>query len=161
MQATEILQIPSSGVDKHCIMTEQITDRTAGKTVDDPRKLSALILRIADLAQSHSVGSAVIGISAPQGDLMFPELVDFLRSALRVEDGIFHMTRERAIVHLADLDLHGGEAVFSRILDDFVEEFPAAKEPAFVINYLQVNPGIENLSTRDVLTEIFPPRLLH
>lgn len=133
----------------------------AAPTVDDPRKLTALLTRVADLAASHSVGSVIIGMSAQQGDRVFPEFVDFLRSALRVEDGIFHMTRERAVVHLADVDLNGGQAVFGRIFEDFLEEFPSSQDPEFAITYLPVAPDTEKLTTRDILTEIFPPRVLH
>ncbi len=133
----------------------------SGSTVDDPRKLSVLMMRVADLALSHSVGSVVIGLGAAQGDQLFPDFVHFLRSALRVEDGIFSMTRERAVVHLADLNLGRGQAVFGRLLEDFVDEFPSTEDPAFQVNYFEVEPGQKELSVRNVLTEIFPARMLH
>lgn len=119
------------------------------------------MMRVADLAQSHCVGSVVIGLSAQQGDRLFPDFVSFLRSALRVEDGIFSMTRERAVVHLADLSMERGQAVFSRLLEDFVDEFPSTEDPRFQVNYFEVEPGQRGLRVRDVLTEIFPARLLH
>jgi GGDEF domain-containing protein len=130
-------------------------------TVDDPRKLSALLARIAELAESHNVNSVVVGVSARAGDRLFPEFVEFLRSALRVEDGIYRMTRERAVVHLADLDMDGGQTVFNRLLDEFMEEFPAARDPEFEINFYLVAAGSENLQNKQVLTEIFPSRMLH
>lgn len=133
----------------------------SNSTVDDPRKLSALLVRIAELAQTHNVGSVVVGMASGTGNTLFPEFVEFLRSALRVEDGIYRMTRERAVIHLADLDLEGGQSVFNRLLDEFMEEFPAAKEPEFAINFHLVGAGTENVKSRDVLTEIFPSRMLH
>ncbi|MFT5442523.1 MAG: PleD family two-component response regulator [Myxococcota bacterium] len=133
----------------------------SNSTVDDPRKLNALLARIAELAQTHNVGSVVVGMASGTGDTLFPEFVEFLRSALRVEDGIYRMTRERAVIHLADLDMEGGQSVFNRLLDEFMEEFPAAKEPEFAINFFLVSAGTENVKSRDVLTEIFPSRMLH
>ena len=133
----------------------------SNSTVDDPRKLSALLSRIAELAQSHNISSVVVGMACQTGDSLFSEFVEFLRSALRVEDGIYRMTRERAVIHLADLDTDGGQLVFNRLLDDFIEEFPAAKEPNFAINFFLVKAGTENVQTKAVLTEIFPSRMLH
>ena len=117
--------------------------------------------RVAELSQTHDVGSVIVGMSAPAGDLMIPEFVEFLRSALRVEDAIFRMTRERAIVHLADLEIAGGKSVFGRLLEEFIEEFPSVNEPEFQIAFFDVRAGVEKLQSKDVLTEIFPQRLLH
>lgn len=138
-----------------------IEERMPESTIDDPRKLSALLARIADLAEVHSVSSVVVGIACETGDLLFPEFVEFLRSALRVEDGIYRMTRERAVVHLADLDMDSGRSVFNRLLDEFLEEFPAAKEPSFEINSYPVEAGGEKLQNKQLLREIFPSRLIH
>ncbi|MEO1914580.1 MAG: hypothetical protein ABGW98_12075, partial [Myxococcales bacterium] len=82
----------------------------SNSTVDDPRKLSSLIARVAELAQSHNISSVVVGMSSETGDRLFPEFVEFLRSALRVEDGIYRMTRERAVIHLADVDMDGWQS---------------------------------------------------
>ena len=78
------LQIRAGGVDNRNIMIEKLDDSRTQSPIDDPRKLTALLSRIADLAKSHSVGSVVIGLAAPQGDRMFPELMDFLQSQRRV-----------------------------------------------------------------------------
>ena len=40
--------------------------------------------------------------------MLFPELVDYVVSALRIDDAVFRMTRERAVVLLSDAD--GGRA---------------------------------------------------
>jgi hypothetical protein len=135
--------------------------KTTSSTVDDPRKLTTLLARVAELAQVHSVGSVIVGMAAPLGDLAATEFADFLSSALRVEDGIFRMTRERAVIHLADAEMEKGRTIFNRILEDFVEEFPSAKEPQIQVNYLEVVPGTEEVRTKDVLTKVFPPRMLH
>ena len=145
------LQIETLGVDKPYMMIEQAM---SDSTVDDPRKLSALLSRVADLAQTHDINSIVVGMACETGDSLFPEFVEFLRSALRVEDGIYRMTRERAVVHLADLDLDGGQSVFNRLLDEFIEEFPAAKEPNFAINFVLVKAGSENVQTKTVLLSL-------
>ncbi|MEO1915308.1 MAG: hypothetical protein ABGW98_15815, partial [Myxococcales bacterium] len=92
---------------------------------------------------------------------LFPEFVEFLRSALRVEDGIYRMTRERAVIHLADVDMDGWQSVFNRLLDEFIEEFPAAKAPNFAINSILIPGGSENLKSKFVLAEIFPSRVHH
>ncbi len=138
-----------------------IEDSMSKPVVDDPRKLSALLARVADLAQCHNVGSVVVGMAAEQGNRLFPEFVEFLCSALRVEDCIYRMTRERAVLHLADLDLDGGQAVLSRLMDEFVEEFPMSKEPHFEIRMVRVEPGCEKLEHKEILQEIFPSRMLH
>jgi hypothetical protein len=128
---------------------------------DDPRKLTALLARVADLAEKHSVGSVVLGLVAEEGDSTFPEFTDFLQAALRVEDGIFRLTRERALLHLADLDAQRARVVFGRILDDFHDEFPAMSEPQFDVHYFEVKAGTKELRSKDILTGVFPPRLLH
>lgn len=138
-----------------------IEDVMSDSTVDDPRKLSELLARIMELAQSHNVSSVVVGITAEVGSLLFPEFVDYLRSALRVEDGIYRMTRERAVIHLADLNMEGGQGVFNRLLEEFIEEFPMAKEPKFDINFCLAEAGCETLANKQILAEIFPSRRLH
>ncbi len=137
-------------------------EETASKSaIDDPRKLSSLLARVAELSKAHNVGSVMVGLSAPAGDRLFPEFVEFLRSALRVEDGIYRMTRERAVVHLADLDIEGGQSVITRLLEEFIEEFPMAKEPVFEIHYFRVPPGCDGIENKVLLQEIFPSRMLH
>jgi GGDEF domain-containing protein len=133
----------------------------AGQSNDDPRKLSALITRVSDLALAHSVSSVVVGLVAEEGDLVFPEYVNFLQSSLRVEDGIFRMTRERAVLHLVDIDASRATEVLGRLTGDFCDEFPALRSPDYQLRMLEVKPGAEKLRVKDVLTEIFSPRVLH
>ncbi|MGI9431362.1 MAG: hypothetical protein ACR2PQ_04070 [Myxococcota bacterium] len=122
---------------------------------DDPRKRSAMISRVSDLAESHSVRSVVVGIAAPEGNLLFPDYVAYLESALRVEDQIFRMTRERVVLYLADLDATGAAEVLVRLFAEFCDEFPSAEAPEFEQRMLEVRPGIGVLSVKDVLTSVF------
>ena len=71
----------------------------------DPRRLRSLMDRAFLLMREHQVGSVFIGIAGPEGDLLVPEFIAFLESALRVEDGVFVLTRERAVLLLTDVDL--------------------------------------------------------
>ncbi len=133
----------------------------AGDTNDDPRKLSAMIARIADLSEVHSVTSVVVGLVAGAGDHSFSDYICFLQSALRVEDGIFRMTRERVVLHLADVDSDRAADVLERLMADFCDEFPNQERPAFKMRIYEVPPGRATLRVKDVLTEVFAPRVLH
>ena len=129
---------------------------------DDPRKLSAMIARAASLAGEHEVSSALIGMAAEEGDSAFPDYIAYLQSALRVEDGIFRMTRERAVVHLADVDADQALSVIERLSSEFADQFPSQDPPRFEMHIYQAMPGRdEEVKVRDVLTEIFNPKTLH
>lgn len=132
-----------------------------GQLNDDPRKLSAMIARAGDLAESHEVTSIVVGLAAEEGDRRFPEYVDFLSGSLRVEDAIFRMTRERAVLHLADCTREQAEKVLSRLEGQFTSEFPSLSKLAFVQHLFEVKPGAERPRVKEVLTEIFAARVLH
>ena len=122
---------------------------------DDPRKLSAMISRVSDLAETHSVCSVMVGVAAQEGDLLFPDYLNYLESALRVEDQIFRMTRERVVLYLADVDATGAAEVLVRIFGEFCEEFPSAESPDYAQRMLEVRPGVGPLSVKDVLTSLF------
>ena len=128
---------------------------------DDPRKLSALIARVSNLASQHAVSSAIVGMAAEEGDLAFPDYIEYLRSALRVEDGIFRMTRERAVVHLADVSAEQAHLVLERLASEFADQFPSQTPPRFDLRIDQADPGQDEVKVRDVLTEIFKPKTLH
>ena len=125
---------------------------------DDPRKLSAMIARVSDLAANHAVCSVVVGVAAEEGDLFFPDYIDYLISALRVEDQIFRMTRERVLLYLSDVDATCAAEVLVRLYSEFCEEFPAAQHPEFEQRMLEVRPGVGPLSVKDVLTSGFGSR---
>jgi hypothetical protein len=122
---------------------------------DDPRKLTQMIARISDLASSHAVCSVVVGVAADEGDLLFPDYLAYLESALRVEDQIFRMTRERAVLYLADVDATRAAEVLVRIFGQFCDEFPTAEPPEFEQRMLEVTPSVRSLTVKDVLTSIF------
>ena len=117
--------------------------------------------RACDLAREHAVPSVMLGLTSKEGDRAFPEFVAFLQSALRVEDAIFRMTRDRAVVHLADLDPTGAQEVFDRLVSDFNDEFPTMTPPEFDARFYEVKPGASDVRLKDVLTEIFAPHTLH
>lgn len=125
---------------------------------DDPRKLTAMIARVSELAASHAVCSVVVGVAAEEGDPFFPDYIDYLVSALRVEDQIFRMTRERALLYLSDVDATAAAEVLVRIYSEFCKEFPSAAEPEFDQRMLEIRPGGPPITVRDVLTAVFGAR---
>jgi hypothetical protein len=153
------LQNSSEGDDREIVMVEaQMTQDTN----DDPRKLSAMIARVSELAETHAVSSVVVGVAAEEGDLLFPDYLAYLQSALRVEDQIFRMTRERAVLYLADVDATAAAEVLVRIFAEFCEEFPTSEAPEFAQRMLEIQPGVGPLSVKDVLTSLFGTReVLH
>ena len=132
-----------------------------GQVNDDPRKLSAMIARAGDLAASHEVASVVVGLAAEPGDRRFPEYMDFLQGSLRVEDAIFRMTRERAVLHLADCSKAQAKSVLERLESQFLSEFPSLSKLDFAMHCFEVVPGSERPRVKDVLTRIFSPHTLH
>ncbi len=128
---------------------------------DDPRKLNALVSRVSKLATEYSVPSVIVGLVADDGDTTFPDYVHYLQSALRVEDGIFRMTRERAVVHLADVDRDQAVQVLDRLAGAFADEFPAQDPPNFRIQFYEAKADTEQLRVKDVLTRIFVACTLH
>jgi hypothetical protein len=116
---------------------------------DDPRRLRELLGKVSDLAGDHALTSVVVGMAGIEGDLVFPEIVDFVVSALRVDDSIVRMTRERSVLFLTDVDQ----------LHDFSERFPAASEPPVSLHYFEVTPTTRSASLKDVLLALFvaPP----
>jgi hypothetical protein len=146
------LQNSFEAVDRDVVMVEAQMTRNQN---DDPRKLSAMIARVADLAETHAVSSVVVGVAAEEGDLLFPDYLAYLESTLRVEDQIFRMTRERAVLYLADVDAAGAAEILVRIFAEFCEEFPTAEAPEFEQRMLEIQPGLGELSVKDVLTSVF------
>ena len=139
-----------------------VANSMPGKTNDDPRRLRGLLERACSLAREHAVPSVMLGLAGREGDRAFPEFIAYLQSALRVEDAIFRMTRERAVVHLADLDRARAEEVFARLLTEFNDEFPSSVPPEFDVRFYEVKPGSSTgVRVKDLLTEIFAPQTMH
>lgn len=101
----------------------------------------------------------MVGLTAREGDLAFPDFVVYLQSALRVEDAIFRMTRERSVVHLADVDRLQAQEILDRLLGEFCSEFPSLSAPTIDLRFFDVKPGAEKPRVKDMLTEIFGPTL--
>ena len=122
---------------------------------DDPRRLRDVIARTQALASEHAVPFVVVGFAAREGDRVFPDFVAFVESELRVEDSIFRLTRERALLFLADLDREQARSVVERLLGGFLREVPLAAAPPIQVRYLEVPPGGEDLSVKQVLPAVF------
>jgi hypothetical protein len=122
---------------------------------DDPRKLRALLDKVVNLADDHRLTSVVVGMSGPEGDLIFPEVVDFVGSALRMDDAIFRMTRNRAVLFLADANRERAEEIMVRLIDAFTEQFAIAESPSVGISYFEVAPGMQSVTLKTILPRLF------
>ena len=122
---------------------------------DDPRKLRDLLGKAAMLASDHSLSSVMVGVAAAEGDLVFPEVVDFVESALRVDDAVFRMTRDRAVIFLADVSRSNAEAIIDRLLADFRADTCVSQLPALSLGFFEVPAGTRDLSVKEVLPELF------
>jgi sulfite reductase beta subunit-like hemoprotein len=135
--------------------------QTTEAAKSDPRRLRALMDRAFGLMREHRIGSVFIGIAGPEGDLLIPELVAFLESQLRVEDGIFVLTRERAVLLLTDVDLEQAKQVVSRICDDFRSRFPTAGDLPVSIRFYAVRAGGKQPTAKVILPKLFGGSLPH
>jgi hypothetical protein len=124
---------------------------------DDPRKLRALLDKVVNLADDHRLTSVLVGMAGPDGDLIFPEVVDFVGSALRIDDAIFRMTRNRAVLFLADADRARAEEIMARVIDAFAEQFAIAEDPPVGISYFEVAPGMRDVTLKTILPRLFAP----
>ena len=132
-----------------------------GSQSDDPRKLRELLGKAASLASDHSVNSVVVGIAGREGDLLFPEVIDFVESALRVDDSVFRMTRERVVLLLADIDRGGAAEIVERLVNGFRERFSAATDPEIRLGYFEVTPDVEDVTAKRVLPVLFTSPYSH
>ena len=148
------LQAGSRFVDIPGIMVAMPLNETQS---DDPRKLRSLLDKVVNLADDHSLTSVVVGMSGPDGDLIFPELVDFVGSALRIDDAIFRMTRNRAVLFLADADRERAEDIMLRVVAAFAEQFAITENPPVVISYFEVAPGSPDMTLKAILPRLFAP----
>jgi hypothetical protein len=132
----------------------QITDAR------DPRRLRELMERAEMLAREHGLRSVVVGLAGFEGDAEFPEIVDYIESALRVDDSVFRLTRERVVLLLTDVDVETASGIVHRLLGEFRENFPSANEPAVGLGFFQVAPGVVDVSVKGVLPNLFatPPK---
>ncbi len=125
---------------------------------EDPRRLRDLLARSCELAEQHSIPSVVVGIAAREGEPLVSEVIDFLSSALRVEDAIFRMTRERAVLFLTDVDSDRARSILTRLLTDFSERFPSTSDPEIDLGFYEVLPDARGVGLKEVLPELFAER---
>ena len=122
---------------------------------DDPRKLREMLGRVAGLASDQRLTSVLVGMAGPDGDLLFPEVIDFVESALRVDDSIVRMTRDRSVLFLTDVDRGQAEEIMTRLLSSFSERFASTEPPPVALGYFEVTPGSAELSVKAVLPTLF------
>jgi hypothetical protein len=125
----------------------------------DPRRLRELMERAETLAREHGLRSVVVGLAGFEGDALFPEIVDYIESALRVDDAVFRLTRERVVLLLTDVDVEKASGIVNRLLGEFRENFPSTNEPSVGLGFFEVAPGVADVSVKSVLPNLFatPP----
>jgi hypothetical protein len=121
----------------------------------DPLRLRELLGRAESLAARHSLSSVVVGLAGIEGDLIFPEIIDYVESALRVDDAIFRLTRERAVLVLADVDRARAEEIVGRLLAGFNEQYAQVSAPRVHLGYFEVTPQHKHLTVKEVLPTVF------
>lgn len=124
--------------------------------MDDPRRLREILDRALDLASRHSLTSVLVGLAGREGDRLFPEIVAYVESGLRMDDSVFRMTRERAVLLLTDVDAQQAEQIVRRLLGEFCDRFPMAEEPAVEVASFEVAPSSLELTLKQVLPRLFP-----
>ena len=126
---------------------------------DDLQKLREMLSRATALVLEHGLPCVLVGMSTPEGQPEFPEVVDFVESELRVEDAIFRLTRERVVLFIADCDGRSARDITKRILLGYCERSSRLRLPNVTLSYLEVGPGTGALTVKDVLRALFAPEL--
>ena len=121
---------------------------------DDPRQLRVLFERAVICSRAHKVPCTFVGVAAPEGDLLARDFLDFVESELRVEDPIFRMLRERAVLLMTDVDEAMARRVIERLCADFASRFAPRTELPLAFGYWEVAPGATPTS-KDVLPALF------
>ncbi len=121
---------------------------------DDPRQLRVLFERAAFCSRVHSVSCVFIGVAGEEGDLLARDFLDFVESELRVEDAIFRMLRERAVLLMTDIEERTARKVMERLCADFASRFAPRTELPFAFGFFAVPPG-KTPTVKDVLPVLF------
>jgi hypothetical protein len=121
----------------------------------DPRRLRELFARTGSLACEHAIPSVIVGLAGREGDVLVPELIDYIESALRMEDAIFRITRERAVLFVSDVDRARAEQIVARLVHDFQQRFASVEAPRVELGYYEVRPGSREVSAKEVLPVVF------
>ena len=131
------------------------TAQAPGSPENDPRRLRDLLARTGALACEHAIPSVVVGLAGREADMLVPELLRYIESALRMEDAIFRMTRERAVLFVSDVDLSRAERIVDRLIRGFQERFPTMEPVDVALGYYEVAPGAREVSAKEILPNIF------
>ena len=123
----------------------------------DPRRLRMLMERAGELIREHRLSAVFVGIAGKEGDLLVPEFIAFVEASLRVEDRIFVLTRERAVLLLTDVTLDAAESVLERVRGDFAARFPAAADLQVSVRFHEVNPRSAHPTAKEILPGLFSP----
>ena len=124
---------------------------------DDPRQLRVLFERAALCSRVYKVPCVFVGAAGEEGDLSASDFLDFVESELRVEDAIFRMLRERAVLLMTDVEESTARHVLERLQADFASRFASSTGLPCQLGYVAVPPG--NVPTvKDVLPALFRAR---
>ena len=105
----------------------------------DPRHLRALFERASLLSRQHGLPSVFVGVAGVEGDLLVRDFLDFVEAELRVEDVVFRLLRERAVLWLAQSLPRGTEEGEARRLETLRHAVDVAPWSAMAANNLAWN----------------------
>ena len=111
---------------------------------------------LAEIKSRMLLPRAVDPNAGEEGDPVFPELVAYVESGLRVDDSVFRMTRERVVLLLTDVQPAQAQAIVERLREEFAERFPAAEDVACDVHEFEVTPETIELTLRQALLALFP-----
>jgi hypothetical protein len=120
----------------------------------DPRHLRVLFERASALAEGHGVSSVFVGIAGREGDTLVRDFIDFVEAELRVEDHIFRLLRERAVLLIADVAEDAAMGIVERLRQDFASRFPTIRELEVGFGTYALVPG-GSASAKDILPGLF------
>jgi hypothetical protein len=123
----------------------------------DPRHLRVMMDRAVQLSREHGVPSVFVGIAGREGDLLAPEFIEFVESGLRMEDVIFRLLRERAVLLLTDVERPQAEAILARLLEEFAARFAPSVDLDVSLGYYPIGPGGGGTTLKEVLPALFEP----
>ena len=117
-----------------------------------------MIERASTLLHEHRIPSVFVGIAGSEGDLLAPEFIDYVESALRVEDGVFRILRERAVLLLADVDLAEARGILERLEGDFGARFAPQRPPCIEFGFVPLCPSNPVSTAKEILPALFEPK---
>lgn len=120
----------------------------------DPRHLRAMFHRATTLSSEHQVQSVFIGMAGREGDLLVRDFIDFVEAELRMEDGVYRLLRERAVLLLTDVDEPKARGIVERLCADFGAQFPSLDGLSMTIAYKPVGTGVV-ATAKDILPGLF------